>query len=91
MPFEENALKHSVALEGRRKLSVSGVEEVDSFDENTIVMVTASGLLVIRGEALHIEALSLEGGELKVTGDIDSLSYEDNDRQVGLFSRLFRS
>lgn len=91
MPFEENAPKHGLVLEGRKKLSVSGVEEVESFDENTIVMVTALGLLVVRGEDLHIEALSLEGGELKVTGDIDSLSYEDNDRQGGFFSRLFRS
>ena len=91
MPFEESVLKHSLTLEGRKKLSVAGVEEVESFDENTIVMVTALGLLVIRGESLHIEALSLEGGELKVTGEIDCLSYEEDDRRGGLLSRLFRA
>lgn len=91
MPFEENGLRHSVVMEGRKKLSVSGVEEVESFDENTIVMSTALGLLVVRGEDLHIEELSLEGGELKVEGEVDSLTYEeDGRREGGFFSRLFR-
>lgn len=91
MPFEENGLRHSVVMEGRKKLSVSGVEEVESFDENTIVMSTALGVLVVRGEDLHIEVLSLEGGELKVEGEVDSLTYEeDGRREGGFFSRLFR-
>lgn len=91
MPFEGTAPRHALTLEGRNRLSVSGVEEVESFDETTIVMVTSQGLLIIRGEQLHIEALSLEGGELKVTGEIDSLSYEEADRPGGLLARLFRS
>ena len=91
MPFEENSLLHSVVMEGRKKLSVSGVEEVESFDEHTIVMSTSLGVLVVRGEDLHIEALSLEGGELKVEGDVDSLTYEeDGRREGGFFARLFR-
>ena len=91
MPFEQPAPRHNLILDGRKKLSVSGVEEVESFDENTIVMVTALGTLIIRGENLHIEALSLEGGDLKVTGDVDSLSYEDDHHSGGFLSRLFRS
>lgn len=91
MAFEENSLRHNVVMEGRKTLSVSGVEEVESFDENTIVMSTALGTLVVRGEDLHIEALSLEGGELKVEGTVESLTYEeDGRREGGLFSRLFR-
>ena len=95
MAYEDGKLRmegeHHVILEGREELAVSGVEEVESFDENTIVMSTALGTLVVRGENLHIEALSLEGGELKVTGGVDCLSYEDNEQPSGLFSRLFRS
>ena len=73
------------------QLSVSGVEEVESFDENQIVMYTTKGTLVVRGENLHIEKLSLDGGDLKVEGDIDALTYEDGPREKGgLFSRLFR-
>jgi len=90
MPFEESSLRHNVVMEGRKKLSISGVEEVESFDENTIVMATVQGVLVVRGENLHIEALSLEGGDLKVEGDVDSLTYEEDGRGGGGFlSRLF--
>ena len=65
---------HHVILEGRESLSVSGVEEVESFDENTIVMRTCKGTLVVRGEDLHIEKLSLDGGDLKVEGSVDALT-----------------
>lgn len=82
---------HHVMIENRSALSVSGVEEVESFDENSIVMYTGSGTLVVRGEGLHIEKLSLDGGDLKVEGTIDSLSYEDEGPEKGgLLSRLFR-
>ena len=81
---------HHILLEGREQLTVSGVEEVESFDENTIVMTTSRGTLVVRGEELHIEKLSLDGGDLRVEGSIDSLTYEDGGRERGgLFSRLF--
>ena len=97
MQYEEKrprqeAADHHVILEGRASLSVSGVEEVESFDENAIVMRTSLGTLVVRGEELHIEKLSLDGGDLKVEGDIDSLTYEDSGREKagGLLARLFR-
>ena len=85
------AAPHQVVLEDRERLTVSGVEEVESFDENTIVMLTSRGTLVVRGEELHIEKLSLDGGDLRVEGAIDSLTYEDGGRERGgLFARLFR-
>ena len=53
-------------------------------------MVTAKGTLVVRGEDLHIEKLSLDGGDLKVEGAVDALSYEDDHGgRGGLLSRLF--
>ena len=79
---------HHILLEGREQLTVSGVEEVESFDENTIVMSTVKGTLVVRGEDLHIEKLSLDGGDMKVEGSVDSLTYEDDRRgRGGLLSR----
>ena len=92
MPYDEKNSRpdgpHHLILEGREQLSVSGVEEVESFDENQIVMYTTKGTLVVRGENLHIEKLSLDGGDLKVEGDIDALTYEDGPREKGgLFSR----
>ena len=82
---------HHIILEGREQLTVSGVEEVESFDENSIVMDTIKGVLIVRGENLHIEKLSLDGGDLKVEGSIDSLTYEERrNAQGGLFARLCR-
>ena len=76
MPYEENRPRaeaaHHIILEEREQLSVSGVEEVESFDENTIVMLTNRGTLIVRGEELHIEKLSLDGVDLKVEGTSDS-------------------
>lgn len=95
MAYEERRMgqesPHHILLEGREQLSVSGVEEVESFDENTIVMSTSRGVLVVRGEDLHIEKLSLDGGDLKVEGLVDSLSYEEEGRErVGFLARLLR-
>jgi sporulation protein YabP len=91
MAYEEKQLPHHLLLEGRSSLTVSGVEEVESFDENTIVMATVKGTLVVRGEGLHIEKLSLDGGDLKVEGAVDALTYEDQGRERGgFFARLLR-
>ena len=90
MPYEEmRPMDHHLILEDRDRLTVSGVEEVESFDENTIVMVTAQGVLIVRGENLHIEKLSLDGGDLKVEGMVESLTYEeDRGRRGSFLSRL---
>lgn len=68
---------HRVELDGRGHLLISGVEDVERFDETGIVMSTSAGTLIVTGEELHIGQLSLDGGELKVDGRIDSLSYEE--------------
>jgi sporulation protein YabP len=79
-------------LEERSSLTVSGVSDVERFDENEIVMTTSRGTLVVAGENLHIEKLSLDGGDLKVEGDIDALTYEEDrrERSGSLLSRLPR-
>lgn len=81
---------HRVEILGRERLTVSGVEDVERFDEGGIVMSTAAGTLVITGSELHIGKLSLDGGELHVDGKIDSVSYEDAPQERGGFlGRLF--
>ena len=81
---------HHIILEEREQLVVSGVEEVESFDENTILLTTVQGGLEIQGEGLHIEKLSLDGGDLKVEGRVNALLYESDrgGRGGGLFARL---
>lgn len=81
---------HRLELTGREHLTVSGVEDVERFDESGVIMTTSAGTLIVTGEDLHIGKLSLEGGELFVDGRIASLSYEDSaGSQGGFFSRLF--
>ena len=81
------AAGHRLELVGRERLTVSGVEDVERFDENGIVMSTSAGVLVVTGEALHIGKLSLDGGELHVDGRIDSVAYEEGGREQGGFLR----
>ena len=84
------AAYHRLQLEGREKLSVSGVEDVVRFDKNCIVTTTSAGTLIITGEELHIGKLSLDGGEMQVDGRIDAVTYEDTEvRQGSFLSRLF--
>ena len=80
---------HHVVIEERRSLTVSGVQDVERFDENTIVLSTSKGAMVVSGENLHIEKLSLDGGDLLVEGLIHGLIYTEERRERGGFlSRL---
>jgi sporulation protein YabP len=81
---------HHLILDRRERLSISGVHDVESFDENGIVCKTTQGTLLVRGSALRVDKLSLEGGELSVEGKINSLVYEDASPSGGLWARLFR-
>ena len=92
MAYENGlAAPHHVVLEDRKRLTVSGVEDVERFDENTIVLSTTQGAMTISGENLHIEKLSLDGGDLKVEGEVEALVYEEErGSQGGFFARLLR-
>lgn len=81
---------HSLILENRRNLTATGVSNVDSFDEQTIVAYTDLGELIIRGSKLQINKLNIETGELTLTGEITSTSYSDNKPAGGFISKLFK-
>lgn len=81
---------HNLSMEDRKKLSVSGVEEVESFDDTEIVMVTAGGSLIVRGSDLNISKLSLDSGEVSIQGLISDLSYQEVAPSGSLWARLFR-
>ncbi len=83
---------HSLTLEGRQKAIITGVEDVDSFNEQMVVLSTAAGTLTLLGEQLHISNLNLENGQLFVEGEIAALEYDERrpSSRGSLFSRLFR-
>ncbi len=85
-------LPHSLILENRKLLTLSGISDVDSFDEETVIAYTSMGELIIKGKDLHINKLSLETGELTLDGQICSMTYSDNQPKgkSGIFSKLFR-
>ncbi len=84
-------MPHSLILEDRKKLTVSGVQDVDCFDEETVILYTNMGKLVIHGRALHVNALNVDTGDFLMEGDIVSLQYTENQPgKTGFFSRIFR-
>ena len=85
---------HRLMMVNRSALSVSGIRDVVSFDENQVVLDTDMGLLTMKGKDLHVSRLTLEKGEVDVDGTVDSLVYssmESYRKSVeSLFNRLFR-
>lgn len=89
MAGEERSFKNqNLILESRKNLSVSGVEEVDGFDEGFVRMYTCLGALTVRGTGLRIENLSIETGELTVTGEIAEIVYEEKHSGSSWIKRL---
>ncbi|MDE6915929.1 MAG: sporulation protein YabP [Lachnospiraceae bacterium] len=85
--------RHRFSMEQRRECRITGVVEVQSFDENNILMETVDGMLAIKGSNLHVGRLNLEKGEADVDGTVDSLVYSDKNtlakKGEGLLTRLF--
>ena len=77
-------MPHSVILEGREKLTISGVTDVHSFDEEQVLLETVRGMLVVRGQGLHVERLQI------IQGEIGLLEYDDSVQpRDSLFRRIF--
>ena len=85
---------HKLVINNRKTSLVTGVKDVLSFDLNEVLLETEQGMLMIKGKDLHVNRLTLEKGELDITGRIDSLLYSDmaqkNKGNESLFGKLFR-
>lgn len=97
MNEDKKSLKPKVQnliLENRERLNVSGVIDVESFNDETVIIDTELGVLVVRGVDLHISKLNLDSSELSVEGDIVSCEYSDRDgtrsKGGGFFARMFK-
>jgi sporulation protein YabP len=79
-----------IIIENRKQISISGVEDCLTFDEETINLKTKLGNLVIKGISLHIENFNTNTGELTATGKINAAVYTATDDKKSMFSKIFR-
>ena len=79
---------HRIGMEDRKKLNISGVLDVERFDEREIVMETEAGTLYIRGEKLEMGSFSTDSGDVSVQGQIAELCYEDTVPKQSFWARL---
>ena len=83
----------NLVLENRGKLSVSGVNDVLSFDDQVVMVDTELGLLTVKGENIRINKLSLDTAEVIIEGEISSLAYSQNKQEKSsgtLLSKIFK-
>jgi sporulation protein YabP len=96
--YESNSPKgtvqeHDVIMKGRRLLDISGVKQVESFDNEEFLLETVMGFLAIKGENLQMKNLDVEKGIVSIKGKIFELVYIDEhngEKAKGFFSKLFR-
>ncbi len=83
---------HNITMEERRKMMVSGVEDVDSFDEDKIVAYTTEGVMTVKGAGMKINRLNVEKGEMEIEGEIDSIEYAEGHKSEkgSFFGKIFR-
>lgn len=91
--MEEERKRHIINMENRRKITISEVEDIESFDEEQVVVYSSMGTLTIKGYDFKINKLNVDAGELVVEGDIYSIEYSDverADKGGGFLRRMFR-
>lgn len=85
---------HNITIENRERINISGVNNVVSFDDETIILESDLGLLTIRGQELHINKLNLEEGHVAIDGELINLNYSDKNGLIGksggFISRMFK-
>lgn len=85
---DERLLPHKLTLNERKNLTVTGVTEVVSFDENAVVLHTSMGMLTVHGQGLQLKMLTNDGGEMAVEGTVTAFIYEEPRRSGGILRRI---
>lgn len=84
----------NISVQNREKMQITGVDNVVSFDDETVVLETSMGILTIKGQELHINKLNLDDGNVSIDGELISIVYSDRGRLMGksggFLSRMFR-
>ena len=90
--YRKEEKQHKVILTNREKLLVNGVEDVESFDEDKIILYTVEGIMTVKGAEFRISRLNVEDGELEAEGEIDTIEYTAGHKKekIGLFGKIFK-
>ena len=93
MDKENISLNHSVVLNERKNINITGVKKIENFDNEEFLMETNMGYIVIKGEELEIVKLDTYQGNVMIKGKVNSLTYADSankkNKEDGLFNKLF--
>lgn len=81
---------HDVSIISRKKLTLTGVEDVRSYDDDRVVLVTSLGGLIVAGSGLKLGRLDTQSGVAEIEGLIKALEYTDSGAEKGFFKKLFR-
>ena len=90
---EKKTIKnHNMIMENREKLSITGVIDIHSFDDELVLVATEMGILTIKGNDLKMNKLNLDNNELVVEGKISALVYSETDmvKKGGMFNKIFK-
>jgi len=89
--MEQNG--QDICLFSRRRMELTGIEEVESFTDEQITVASSLGMIAVEGKNLKIESFQTEYGSLTINGEVDSIYYygkQENGEKRGIFAKLFR-
>lgn len=90
---DKKGREHNITMRGRKQVDITGVKQVESFDNEEFLLETEQGFLAIRGHNLHIKNLDVDQGIVSIEGKVYDLVYLDqqqNDKAKGFFGKLFK-
>ena len=84
--------QHAFSVNMRKEMNITGVTDVESFDEGSVILQTTGGEMTVEGRNLHIGVLDTERGIITLSGQIDGVFYAEDhvEEKRGRFGRLFR-
>ena len=86
MPNEQDL--QVLTLEGQKRLTMTGVESVDSFSEQSLKLSVAGKRVLITGNHIKISSFNTATGSLTADGTFDSVRYDG--KKGNFFKRVFK-
>lgn len=86
----KESMSHKISIIGRKESVITGVTDVNEFDNNVISLNTIMGRLIIKGRELKVKALNLEKGEAEIEGNIDNLYYTSRKDEESFLKKMFK-